>query len=117
MTSESAYFALHEYAQALRDYQQATAIDPTDAANFYNCGAASYNLHLYAQGVRYDTQAIALRPNYANAYYGRGLGRYRLGDKAGAIADLTKAIQLFGAQGDAADAQMVANVLSTMESQ
>lgn len=43
-------------------------------------------------------QSIQLDPDSAEAYFNRGLTQYRLGDEPKAIADLTKAAELFNAQ-------------------
>ncbi len=43
----------------------------------------------------YTEQAIRIFPGYARAYYNRGVAREQFGDTQGALADYTKAIELY----------------------
>jgi tetratricopeptide (TPR) repeat protein len=112
----NSYEALHEYARALADYQQAIAIGPAWSGEFENAGKAAYYLGSYKLAISYLTTTMALNPADAYAYYYRGLALRDSGDKVDAITDEQKAVELYTQQGDAAHAKVAAAVLQQLQS-
>lgn len=73
-----------------------------------------------ADGGRYDkavedyTAAIGRNSRLATAFFNRGLARYKLGQKDSAIADFSKAADLFNSQGDTAQYQKTKTILQAL---
>jgi len=88
------YYSLHRYEEALRDYNRAIALDPSNAVAYSSRGTAYDGQHRYEEALRDYTRAIALDPSYANAYSNRGGSYLRLGRYEEALRDYDKAIAL-----------------------
>jgi tetratricopeptide (TPR) repeat protein len=96
----NAYMALRKIDKiddAIRDYDQAIAINPKDFNSFNSRGKAyvakgdrgSTNADFNA--IADFTQAIQLNPSYVEAYNNRGLSYETIGRRAEAVADFRKA--------------------------
>jgi uncharacterized protein YjbI with pentapeptide repeats len=85
------------------------------ATDFTNWAYLEWNKNNYTGAIQHFNQAIRLDPKMAPAYLGRSMARYRLQDDAGAIADATKAQQLFTAVGDIRNAQSAQNIIKGIE--
>jgi tetratricopeptide (TPR) repeat protein len=83
-----------DYAGAIGDYNQATALSPKWADAYNNRGLAKEATGDRVGAVLDYDQAIALNPEFTEAYSHRGLARERSGNHAGAIADYDRAIAL-----------------------
>jgi uncharacterized protein YjbI with pentapeptide repeats len=85
------------------------------ATDFTNWAYLEWNKNNYVGAIDHFNQAIRLDPKMAPAYLGRSMARYRLRDDVGAIADATKAQQLFTAVGDLKNAQSAQNIVKGIE--
>jgi uncharacterized protein YjbI with pentapeptide repeats len=85
------------------------------ATDFTNWAYLEWDKNNYTGAIQHFNQAIRLNPKMAPAYLGRSMARYRLQDDAGAIADATKAQQLFTAVGDIRNAQSAQNIIKGIE--
>jgi len=88
------YADLQRYDEALRDYDQAIALNPNDATAYYNRGLTYHNLQRYDEALRDYDQAIALNPNDAQAYNNRGNTYHNLQHYDEALRDYDQAITL-----------------------
>ncbi len=94
----NAFAAMQKYEDAMAQYDQAMTMqkDYVDAINNKaNCLSA---LKRFKESVPLYDQAIALNGTAPNYYANRGLAKNSLGDKNGACADWTKALQMGYAQ-------------------
>jgi tetratricopeptide (TPR) repeat protein len=107
---------LNDPQGALADFNQVISLHPNDAEAYLNRGFLKYRKLSDPQGALADyNQAISLNPQYAAAYYNRGvLKKDQLNDRAGAIADFRTAAQLFRAQGQTQNLQIVLNALQQL---
>jgi tetratricopeptide (TPR) repeat protein len=76
---------------AIRDYDQAIAINPKDFNAFNSRGKAYVAKGDSNRAIADFTQAIQFGPSYVEAYNNRGLSNEVLGRRAEAIADFRKA--------------------------
>ncbi len=84
-----------ELEQALKDFNQAIAIDPGYAEAFVMRGSLHATNEDFDQAIEDYTKAIQLRPDYADAYHQRGFCYFEnLDDNDLALADFDKAIQV-----------------------
>jgi tetratricopeptide (TPR) repeat protein len=94
----NAHMALRRIEDAIRDYDQAIAINPKDFNSFNSRGKAYVakgdrrnNPIADSNAIADYTQAIQLNPSYVEAYNNRGLFYETIGRRAEAIADFRKA--------------------------
>ncbi|BAZ29590.1 tetratricopeptide repeat protein [Cylindrospermum sp. NIES-4074] len=99
---------------ALADYTKAIEINPEDAT------AYNFRGNFYQKQKKWDlaladyNKAIEIDPEDATAYIGRGWFYYIRGDKQKAIQNLQQAAQLFLAQGDTANYELISNLLKNI---
>ncbi|WP_017716809.1 tetratricopeptide repeat-containing S1 family peptidase [Kamptonema formosum] len=89
----NALYDLNRYPEALASFDKAIAINDKDSVLYMWRGELLQELKRYPEARDAYSQAIELKP-HPLAYYSRGLACSALGDKKGAIADYTKAIEL-----------------------
>jgi tetratricopeptide (TPR) repeat protein/S1-C subfamily serine protease len=88
------YLALSRYSEADQAFSQAIKLRPNTFS--YGFRAQSrFNLKDYRGALADYSRQVELQPNDYFAYSGRGTINILLGNSAAAIADLTKAIELF----------------------
>lgn len=73
--------------EAIENYKQCVALDPTHAAAYINLGTLFYNRHDYVQAERFYRKAIEVDPRYALAYFDLG----NVLDETGRVGDAIKA--------------------------
>lgn len=84
-----------DYRSAEADFNQAMAMEPTQAEAWLNKGIARYQQGDVRAARDMFTRAIQLRTNYqALAYFGRGLANEDAGDIRAAYSDLKTAARL-----------------------
>jgi len=96
--------ALGRREEALRDFDQAIALDPALAPTYYNRGNTLADMGRREEALRDYDQAIALDPTYALVYSNRGTTLDALGRRKEALRDYDQAITL-----DPADALAYSN--------
>ncbi|QUY46138.1 serine protease [Acaryochloris marina] len=82
------------YKEAIKDFGQAIAIDPKDAAAHFNRGNAYDELNQYNLALKDYSQAIQINPEYSAAYNNRGIIYTNLKQNELAFKDYSRAIQL-----------------------
>ena len=87
-------FKLGKNSEAVIILDEAVALDPADKKTFLVMGRALYATKDYEHARAAFNAAIALDGNYAYAYYCRSWTYSQLGDKAKALADYEKAMQI-----------------------
>jgi uncharacterized protein YjbI with pentapeptide repeats len=99
------------------DIRAAIALPNTvgTAEEFYRWGLEAGQQKRFELSLDYFDKAISRKPDYAEAFIGRGMSRTQMSDKPGAIADMEKAIALFKAQGDTANAEATQKVVQAMK--
>ena len=68
--------------------------NPKNAESYYSRGNARLALKLFKDAIADYDKTIELNPQHAKAYGNRGVAKTQTGDKAGACADLNKAVGL-----------------------
>jgi tetratricopeptide (TPR) repeat protein len=96
---------LKKYDKAIADHNRAVQIEPRNAINYTNRGAAYYGLKKYEKAVSDYDKAIQLDAQYAMAYYNRGGVHAVLGNKKKAIADYQRSADIYKKQGSDANYQ------------
>ncbi len=79
---------------AIKDYDKAIAIDPSDAQYFYNRGTAYLDKRDHNWAIRDFDKAIALDPKKTEAYFNRGSAYAQKGNPSRAIEDYDRVIAL-----------------------
>jgi serine protease Do len=88
---------------------------PSDSPeSFVISGNAKADGGRYEKAVEDYTAAIGRNSRLATAFFNRGLARYKLGQKDSAIADFSKAADLFNSQGDTAQYQKTKTILQAL---
>lgn len=82
-----------EYQVAIEEFNQALAIEETNAKALGYRGVAHSQLENYEQALEDYNQSLNLNANNYQVYYNRGLLKTRLEDHDRAINDFTEAIQ------------------------
>jgi tetratricopeptide (TPR) repeat protein len=77
---------------ALRDFREATQVDPQQAEAWNNHGFVLLALHRPAEAINDFDRALTLKPDYAEALNNRGRARHLCGDFAGAQTDFERAL-------------------------
>lgn len=89
-----AYDRLGDLPNAIADYSQAIALNPSNEVAYSDRGGAYTKQQNYAQAMSDLNRAIQLNAGDADAYYNRGLVYGAQSDHARAIADYDQAIRL-----------------------
>lgn len=84
---------------ALRDFDQALALDSKDTRALFNHGCACHQLGRINDALADLNQVLTLQPDHARTYLKRGVLRQTLGDRTGSLADLHQAADCAQAQG------------------
>jgi tetratricopeptide (TPR) repeat protein len=89
------YLALRNWGQAIRDFDDALAIQPDLGEAFVNRGGALIGMKRYAEAVSEIDRGLALNPEEPEKAYGnRAIARWSLDDIRGAYQDFMKAHEL-----------------------
>ncbi len=83
-----------EYKAAIKDYNQAIAINQNYADAYNKRGLCYYKLGEPSEAIKDFTKALYLNSKIPDAYYNRGLARSKLGYAQAAIEDYTEALKL-----------------------
>jgi tetratricopeptide (TPR) repeat protein len=84
-----------QYDQAISQYNQAIAINPTFASAYFSRGVAyAQSRGQYDQALSDFSKAIEISPQFAKAYKDRGFAYYKKGQYDQAITDYSKAIEI-----------------------
>ena len=83
-----------DYDQAIADYGEALARNPTHAAAWYDRGSAHRMKGDHDAAIADYDRAIALDPRYEDAFVNRGVAYAAKGDADRAISDFTTALML-----------------------
>jgi tetratricopeptide (TPR) repeat protein len=86
--------AARDYAEAIREYDKATDVNPSFAPAYMNRAVAYGKIGRLDEALADYDRAIALNPDYPGAYYNRGNTYSDREDYDRAIADYTRAIEL-----------------------
>jgi tetratricopeptide (TPR) repeat protein len=87
-------FDLHDYANAMEDYNKAIGLNPADASSWFQRGNVHLAMNSLTEAESDYSKAIELDPDFAKAWMNRGVVNYRTDRKTEAAADLTKAQEL-----------------------
>jgi tetratricopeptide (TPR) repeat protein len=90
---ESHYYGVGTYKDALKDLNQAIALDPRMVAAYEERGRVKVRLRDVRGGLADLDRAVDLNPKMPSTYYTRALMKAEI-DIPGAIADINKAISL-----------------------
>jgi serine protease Do len=82
--------------------------------SFVISGNAKADGGRYEKAVEDYTAAIGRNSRLATAFFNRGLARYKLGQRDSAIADFSKAADLFNSQGETAQYQKTKTILQAL---
>ena len=89
------FIAAMNYGSAMKDFDQAIAIEPTLAAAYVNRGATLVGLRRYKEAEAEIDKGLALNPEEPEKAYGnRALARWSQDNVQGAYEDFTKALEL-----------------------
>jgi tetratricopeptide (TPR) repeat protein len=83
-----------QYAEAIKDFDEAIRLDPSLWDAYYFGGKSKHALKLYDEAIKDFNKAIQLNSICSDAYYSRGTCKSTLGRYKDAIKDFDKAIQL-----------------------
>lgn len=112
-----ARFELQNLQAALLDFSTAIRLNPKDYRAYFNrgctCGTHGDNFG----AVRDFTFVIRLNPSNGHAYVNRGVAYHHLGYQQAAIADLQKAAQYFGHQGQRLAYKKTLDLMKFMQQQ
>jgi len=75
-----AYGHKGEHDRAIQDFNEALALNSSDATTYYMLGLAYYSKGEYDRAIQDLDEALELNPNEAGAYYKRGLAYASKGD-------------------------------------
>jgi tetratricopeptide (TPR) repeat protein len=84
---------------ALRDFDQALALNSIDTRALFNHGCACHQLGRFNEALADLNQVLNLEPNHARTYLKRGMLRQALGDRTGSLADFRQAADCAQTQG------------------
>ncbi|MCG9889908.1 MAG: hypothetical protein MH252_02385, partial [Thermosynechococcaceae cyanobacterium MS004] len=99
------------------DQLQESAQAPSSSSSpesYVSSGNGKAESGRYQSAVDDYTAAISGNSSLAAAFFNRGLARYKLGQKEAAIADFSKAADLFRSQGATAQYQKTQSILQTL---
>jgi tetratricopeptide (TPR) repeat protein len=83
-----------DFPKAIELYTQTIAINPKNAAIYYNRGNAYTSLKNYEAAIKDYTQAIAINPKDSLTYVNRGIVQVKINNEKGAVDDFTRAIAI-----------------------
>ncbi len=89
----TAHYKLQNYPEAIRDYHEATNLDPNTPEAYLGLGIVYTKMGQYPEAIESYTQAIRLNPCHTMAYTNRGFARMKLHQFEEAIADFDEAIR------------------------
>jgi tetratricopeptide (TPR) repeat protein len=90
----TAYFAVKQFALALKDFDEATELRPSFASAYGQRGTTYAAMGQPERAIQDFDQAIKLAPNQAGGYANRGTAYAQLGQFQRAIEDYDQAIKL-----------------------
>jgi tetratricopeptide (TPR) repeat protein len=90
----TAAFKAHNYEAALALCSRAVELEPEDAAHYSNRSLAHLRLGSFNKAQTDAAAAVALKPAWGRAHYRLGAARRARDDLTGALASLTKAVEL-----------------------
>lgn len=82
------------YQEAIKDFDQAIALNPKNADAYYNRGLTYNSLKQYTQALKDYTRAIQLNPGNALVYFNRGVNYSALQQYDQALKDFNRGIQI-----------------------
>jgi uncharacterized protein YjbI with pentapeptide repeats len=85
------------------------------AKDFFNWAITASDQGKYGPAIENYTQAVTLDSNLAAAYLGRGVAQYRIGNKTEALADSTRAAELYLAQRDEQGHQAASSFITLLQ--
>jgi tetratricopeptide (TPR) repeat protein len=89
------FIGTQNYGSAMRDLDEAVALEPTLGAAYVNRGAALIGLRRYQEGLDEINKGLALNPEEPEKAYGnRGIAKWSLDDVKGAYDDFMRALEL-----------------------
>ena len=94
LTRGSVYYTNGQPEAALKDYQQAIALNPRNQKAYIGRGNVNLDQGRYDQALRDYDEALRLKPGLADAYNGRGSTFLRKGEVDAAIKEFDRAIEL-----------------------
>ncbi len=84
----------HKSAEAAAEWRKAVAMNPKEASNHFNLGAALFDAGSVVEAIAQYNQALNLSPEYAEAHTNLAAALARNGRLDDAIAHFTKALEL-----------------------
>jgi tetratricopeptide (TPR) repeat protein len=85
---------IRNYAEAIKDYSRAIAINQNYADAYNKRGLCYYKLYEPSEAIKDFTKALYLDSNIPDAYYNRGMAKFDLGYPQAAVEDYTQALKL-----------------------
>jgi Flp pilus assembly protein TadD len=84
----------HKSGEAIVEWRRAVAMNPKEAANHFNLGAALFDTGKVNEAIAQYEQALDLNPEYAEAHTNLGAVLARTGRLDDAVAHLTRVLEL-----------------------
>jgi tetratricopeptide (TPR) repeat protein len=108
---------LADLQNAMLDFNRAIRLNAVDYRAYFNRGCACARREDYAGAVDNFTKVIRLNPSDGSTYISRGIAFHRLGYEQAAIADLLKAADYFGYQGEKVAYEKTLSLIKTVQGQ
>jgi tetratricopeptide (TPR) repeat protein len=103
-----------EATAQFQESAQAPSSSSNSPESYVNSGNTKVDSGRYKSAVEDYTAAIERNPSLAAAFFNRGLARHKLGQRDVAIADFSKAADLFRSQGETAQYQKTQAILQAL---
>ncbi len=100
-----AYRHFGRIGEALQDLNRAVELNPDLLAAFFNRGAIHYSSEEFDLALKDFDRCVAIDPHAAGPYFNRASAKDALGDRAGAIEDMNRFLEIAGESEWAASAQ------------
>ncbi len=100
-----AYRHFGRIAEALHDLNKAVELNPDLLPAFFNRGAIHYSSEEFELALKDFDRCVAIDPHAAGPYFNRASAKDALGDRAGAIEDMNRFLEIAGESEWAASAQ------------